>query len=348
LAWLQSRTQTVTAVGVVAALAVVAAVTGIQLSHLYSSLVAHCQAGCDLATSQFLSHDNFLQGALTLLVRLTPPLFGIFWGAPLVARELESGTYRLAWTQSTTRSRWILTKLATGALATVLVMGVLVLTVTWWYRAIDAVGTNQYDVFDARDIAPISYAVFAFAAGTVIGAVIRRTLPAMAATLGIVVFARIATMLWVRPHLLPPLHKTMSLLNTDQFGFISRNGSAVELVTKGSAPGNSWTLSSQLLTSSGHRATSAQLVAFVHQYCPAFGLPPGGGPTGHKLLQGPPGGLAAVQACRSQAAQTFHLLVTYQPATRYWPLQWLETGVFLALAALCAAGCYWWVSRRTT
>lgn len=345
-AWLQARTQTLGTFAVLAALAVVAAITGVELSHLYNSLVAHCTTGCNLATDQFLSHQRFLQGALTLVTRLIPPLFGIFWGAPLVARELETGTHKLVWAQGVTRARWLLTRLAVGGAATVLAMGVLMLTVTWWYRAVDAAGTNQYDVFDARDVAPIGYALFAFAAGALIGAVIRRTLPAMAATLGTVVFARIATMLWVRPHLLPPRHLTTSLLNADQFGFMSRNGGQLQLAANGAAPSNSWTLSSQFVTSTGHRATGAELAAFVHQYCPLVGLPPAGPPSGHRLAA-PPKGIEAMQACRGQAARTFHLFVTYQPAGRYWTLQGLETGLFVLLALLCAGGCYWWVTRRT-
>jgi hypothetical protein len=38
--------------------------------------------------------------------------------------------------------------------------------------------------------------------------------------------------------------------------------------------------------------------------------------------------------------------ITYQPARRYWPLQWIETGIFLALAAMLAGFCYWRVGRR--
>jgi len=40
----------------------------------------------------------------------TPALLGIFWGAPLIARELETGTCRLAWNQSVTRTRWLTVK----------------------------------------------------------------------------------------------------------------------------------------------------------------------------------------------------------------------------------------------
>jgi hypothetical protein len=117
-AWLQSRMQTLIAAALLIALALAAAITGVQLSHLYNDLVAHCRTGCDLATTRFLSHDKFMDQTLDILARAVPALLGIFWGAPLVAREFETGTDRLAWTQGVSRSRWLITKLSLGGLAT--------------------------------------------------------------------------------------------------------------------------------------------------------------------------------------------------------------------------------------
>jgi hypothetical protein len=344
-AWLQARAQSLSGVAIVAILAIVAAITGIQLSHLYHSTVVSCQSGCDLAINHFLSHDNFFQSALNFLLRVSPAILGVFWGAPLVAREFEAGTYRLAWTQSVSRSRWVLTKLAIGALATVIVAGAFTLTVTWWFRGLDhAGGSNQFDVFDARDIAPIGYALFAFMLGAFVGAVARRTLPAMAVTLGGVIFARIATMLWIRPHLMPAVHKTMSLNQVGGFGFEIRNGGQATLVAKGDAPSNAWELSSHLVTNSGHQATSSQLAAFVRQFCPNIGLPPGVPARGEGIKA--PADPGVFDACRAQAGKLFHVAVTYQPANHYWPIQALEFGLFAVLALACAGGCYWWVTRR--
>jgi hypothetical protein len=350
--WLQYRTQTLTTFAVLAALAGVAAITAVQLSHLYNDLVAHCTTGCDLATNQFLSHDHFMDQVLDIVARAAPALFGIFWGAPLLARELETGTYRLAWTQSVSRTRWLLTKLVVVGLITALVAGLLSLTITWWYGSYHGLSSTRYGVFDRRDIAPVGYAVFAFALGALAGVVIRRTVPAMAATLGGYVLARVATSVWIRPHLLSPLHETLSLSNAGptsraQLGIGSTNGSAVHLFAKGAGPPNSWTLSSHIVTGNGHVASSAQLAGFVHQYCSGVSLvgpPPGGGAA--PQAGGP--GLDAGRACLDHAAQTFRLLVTYQPASRYWTFQWLETGIFLALALGCAAACFWWITRRSS
>ena len=344
-AWLQSRTQTLTVLALLAALAGGAAITGVQLSHLYSSLVAPCHTGCDLATAQFLSHDHFLDQAFNILAQVAPALIGIFWGAPLLAREFEVGTYRLAWTQSVTRRRWLVTKLGLVGLTSVTVAGLLTLTITWWYRALDTVSTNQYGVFDRRGIAPIGYAAFAVAAGALIGVVIRRTVPAMATTLAVFVFARVATTLWVRPHLLSPLHKTMALTAGGQFGFASTNGSSVALFASGSGPHDAWTRSSQIVTHNGHTATTAERVDFLRQYCPKVANPPelSSGHINHPVAAVD----SAAQACSSLAARTFHLVVTYQPADRYWTFQWLETGIFFAAAVLAAIGCYLYVIHRT-
>lgn len=343
-AWLQARTQSFVVGAILAALAITTAITGVQLAHLYSSLITPCKTGCDLAQNDFLSHDQFLQNTLVLLMRLAPAVIGIFWGAPLLTRELESGTFRLAWTQSVSRTRWLLTKFAVVGLAAVAVSGLLSLMVTWWFRAIDLVNLNQFGTFDMRDVAPIGYGAFAFAVGALLGAMIRRTLPAMAATVGAFVFARIAVTLWVRPHLLTPRHMSSSVLTADQFGFMIRNGGSPVLVAKGSSGPNSWTLSSHFVTSSGHVASSHELSAFVQHFCPSVALPP---PVSVDPGAVKAGRLEAMDTCRLAAARTYHLVTTYIPAGRYWTLQWLELAVFLALTALALVGCFWWVTRRT-
>jgi hypothetical protein len=347
-AWLQSRTQTLVTAALVGVLVVVVAVTGVQLAHLYDSLVAHCASGCDLATSRFLAHQEFLDKTLDLLARLAPAFFGVFWGAPLIARELETGTYRLAWTQSVSRSRWVATKLGLGVLLTAAVAGALTLAVTWWYRDIDKVSTVPFGVFDRRDVVPVAYAVFAFAAGALLGVLIRRTVPAMAATLGLFVLVRVVVATWVRSHLQPPLRETLSLAGSGpsapvHLGLgLSSNGGPVQLFASADGPKGAWTLSNDLVTSSGHVVSPDEAAAFLHQHCANIGPDIAARAAGNAVA-GPDLG----RVCLNEVARTYHLLITYQPANRYWTFQWLEAGLFVALAALCAGACYWWVTRRT-
>jgi hypothetical protein len=66
-------------------------------------------------------------------------------------------------------------------------------------------------------------------------------------------------------------------------------------------------------------------------------IPAGGLRTGHNPQ-------AVFQACI--ASFHLHQAVTYQPESRYWTLQWIELGLFMALVLSLAALAIWWVRRR--
>ena len=342
--WLQSRTQTLVAAFVLAALAVVAAITGIQLSHLYATLVAHCRTGCDLATSQYLSHDQVMARALDLIAQAAPALIGLFWGAPLVARELESGTFRLAWTQGVTRTRWLVTKLAVAGAASAAAAGLLSLLVTWWSSPFDKLQANRFSPgwFDQRGLVPIGYAAFAFALGVTAGVLIRRTLPAMASTVVAFVAARLALTEWVRPHLAAPARLAVAL-DPGRTGFGSTGSGPETLQPDPPRLADAWVYSTQVLDKAGHALTNA----FLTKTCPSIGGPAvvneGSGRT-----QVPVDKQHALQDCVARVSAVYHEVVTYQPASRYWRFQWYETGLYLALAVALAGLCVWWVRRRLT
>ncbi|WP_405530873.1 ABC transporter permease [Streptomyces canus] len=210
LTWRQLRMQTAVVAATPAVLVALLATTGPRLAGLRAT------AGRDLI-QQLTSADTTLYFAGAVTVLLVPALLGMFWGAPLVARELESGTHRLAWNQSVTRTRWLLAKfIFTGGTA-VAAAGLATLAVSWWSSPIDqavaAGGSDSTDnfvphvdpaVFAARGIVPFGYAAFAFVLGVTLGAVIRRTVPAMATTLATSTALQIAMPLWIRPHLATP------------------------------------------------------------------------------------------------------------------------------------------------
>src|SRR3984957_19429138 len=179
--------QAVVAAAALAVVAVVLALTGPDLAHLYDSTIAGCAAhrDCSTAATDFTGADGPLQVFLDFLVLVVPLLIGMFWGAPLVSREFESGTFRLAWTQGVTRTRWLALKLALGALVSMAVAGLLGLMATWWSSRLDQVNAAPFDTlrFGVRDVVPIGYAVFAFVLGATAGLVFRRVLPAMLTTL---------------------------------------------------------------------------------------------------------------------------------------------------------------------
>lgn len=147
----------------------------------------------------------FLVSASPVLPALSslPLLVGAFIGAPLVARELEQGTYLLAWTQGVPRRRWLLAKL--GLLLGLSCLGFAALAglMAWWSAPVDPV-VGPWLTFDVGGLVPFAYAFFALALGVAAGAIVRHTVGAMFATGAIFVAVRLAVA-QLRPHFLPPL-----------------------------------------------------------------------------------------------------------------------------------------------
>ena len=40
--------------------------------------------------------------------------------------------------------------------------------------------------------------------------------------------------------------------------------------------------------------------------------------------------------------------LTFHPASQFWPLQWVETGIFVGLAGLLVGFSFWWLRRRAS
>jgi hypothetical protein len=346
VAWRQFRTQALVTLGLLAASAALVLVTGLHLRDVYSSLGgAHCAARNDCTALS--GHDTMLADLLRPALLAIPVLLGMFWGAPLLARELESGTYRLAWTQSVTRRHWLSVRVALVGVAALAVAGLVSWLVSWWFQPLDAVNLNRFDpsVFTARGVVAIGYAGFAFALGVAFGALTRRTLPAMAATLLGFVAGRIAFTLWVRPHLLASRHVLFPLTHGDSVGFLGTPSSVNVFASTPTIP-NGWALSATLVDRARHALNTAQLHDLLLRTCPtlATGLPqnPGAGAT-----KGPAGLTGGTFLhCLHALSHHLQLLVGYQPPSRYWPLQALETGIFLAAALAVIGATIWRVGRR--
>jgi hypothetical protein len=289
-----------------------------------------------------------------------PGIIGIFWGAPLVARELEGGTFRLVWTQSVTRTRWLAVKLGVVGLASVAVAGLSSLILTWWASPLDRARMDSFATFDQRNIVPIGYAAFAFALGVTAGTLIRRTLPAMATTLVAFVGFRLAVTNVLRPHLIAPAHLAAALDPTTM-GYGSTNSGPPILEPSPPNIANAWIYSTRILDKAGHALTPQFLATAcpqLHVGSPADAASGRGAAsgglglaTGHGSRQAvavPAGAQSALQDCVVKIGATYHQAVTYQPATRYWAFQWYELAIFLAGAAILASVSFWWVRRRLT
>ena len=168
-----------------AAFAVMIVVTGDQVSNQFHAAQLGCAAGHGCRHLGGLFMGSKVVGFLVIATLGTPVLVGLFWGAPLVAAEAEAGTTQFAWMQSVTRKRWLVVKIGWMLLAAAIWGGVISALVTWWASPTNAEQLNQFDPgrFDIMGIVPVGYSVFAVALGVTAGALLRRTLPALAVTL---------------------------------------------------------------------------------------------------------------------------------------------------------------------
>jgi hypothetical protein len=339
LTWRQYRPQAITALAAMAAYAVLLAATGPHLAALFAARgLDGCHSGCTDLAGRFAMSLNrngytvlFLFSAGINL--LAPLLIGLFWGAPLIARELETGTAALVWNQSVTRTRWLAVKLAAGGLAAMAVAEALAFMHDWWEAPINQAVTDgaSFNIAPSRfselnfvthGAAPLGYAAFAFALGVAAGALFRRTLPAMAVALAIFIGLQIAMPLWVRPNLAPPDHTiipvtSLSLNSAAPYGQNNANFTAYADIVPGQP--NAWLLTSGPVNATG-QATSTT---------PA-------GCTGT--------GPAAFLGCLG--SHGIRESISYQRASRYWPFQLAETGLYLALALALAGYCFRQLSRR--
>jgi hypothetical protein len=342
LTWRQFRMPALVIFAVVGALGIVLAVTGPHLADLYNADKVNFldQIGVD-------GINKLLYLAGLALAYAAPPVIGAFWGAPLIARELEAGTHRLVWNQSITRHRWLATKLGLTGLASIAVTGLLSLAVSWWSSSIDravADGTQSGvfnlprivpAIFGARGVVPIGYAAFAFALGVAVGLVVRRSVVAIAVTLAAVVAVQIVMPLAVRSHLVAPVQTdiTITATNIRGIGGDPATGRIDRIDVKAGGPGD-WMLSNHTINAAGQVA--GVLPSWVTQCLPGPGV----------AKTSPESSPQSVKACFARLAdEGYRQRVTSQPASHFWALQWRETGIFLALALLLTGFCFWRIRR---
>jgi hypothetical protein len=303
LSWRQHRGHLLGAVLGIALLAVAyLAMRGSLVAYLRDSGLTSCLAqpneGCGNLIGGLRGKYPGLLDALPYL-NLAPALVGLFWGAPLVAGEVESGTYRLVWTQGVGRQRWLWTKVTLLAAGCV-VFGVASGVVDRWfldpYLTAGAISPVQRNWFGLLGVAPAGYALFAFALGAVVGTYVRRTLPAMMVTLAVFVPVRVA---WeqVRYRLLSPVRVVYPLDAARPPGVTRQD----------------WRLD---LTGLVDRAGTTIGPEQAGQWCTSsIGADKGG-----------------MDSCLAEhGVRQFDW---YLPATRFWHLQLLDTAVFAALAGL--------------
>jgi hypothetical protein len=342
LTWRQLRSSAAAAAASLAVLAAILALTGPALADDFSALRTTCDAdqfSCMTLGQQFFDDHRSSFLAVGALVYALPAVAGLFWGAPLITREVEAGTHLLVWNQSVTRTRWLAVKLGLVGVATMVVAGLGALAVTLWASPLDKTAAADFPrmaplLFAARGIVPVGYAAFAFALGVAVGMLARRTLPAMAITLAVFVAVQIAMPALVRPHLVSPVRSAIEISDANSPGFgVERVGPDRVHVT--AADTGAWILSSRTVDASGNPVDAVDVSRFSQPCDPRPGDPE---PAEH--AQDPR------QCFFAEASELgYRQEVTYQPASRFWPIQGIETGLYLALALGLAALSLWRIRR---
>jgi hypothetical protein len=276
-----------------------------------SVTAASCAAARQMLAGQgYLSTENTFAGVL----QAVPALAGIFIGGPLLARELESGTFRFAWTQGCGRLRWTVSRLVPLAVLVAAGTAALSLVISWYaqpFLAADATSVFRSTLFDLRGVDLAAWTLAAFTIAALAGLLIRRTVAAMAAAAAAWGGLFAVTSIYLRVRYEAPL------------------------VVRGqaSAPGGDgvpWVLKRWMTGPDGHVLSAPAMGRAVSQARSALGTRSGPAATAHWLAR--------------------HGYITWQrvqPPGRFWHFQLIESGWLLALALVLGAATIWLVRRRS-
>jgi ABC-2 family transporter protein len=316
LIWRQHRTEVCVLGLLLGTFGIALLVLGTQAHDLFPGGPGRCAGVSDVdgaCAASFRRLDDQYGYVENLLAAfyLVPVVIGAFLGAPLLARELEDGTWQLAWTQAVPRMRWLAAKLVALAGVTVVLIGMFTAVLTWFRQPFDAwEGRFQYDAFDLEGLVPVAYALFAFGVATAAGAILRRSLPAFGVAFGAFLAARMSVALLARPAYATPLTSMKPVPaggSTDRFvpGFAD------------------WMIEHGYADATGRRLSST---AYYELEAAADRA-----------------GTSLNQFLHARGIQQFGV---YHPADRFWTFQLIEAALFTAAAAVLIGVVVWRVRRR--
>jgi hypothetical protein len=326
MAWTTWRLHRIALCGAIALFGVGAiwlTIRGLQMHHAYNAVAACRPAGsglCRGVADQFL--NSYLPGVgPTLgLLQVFPALVGAFVGVPVLARELETGTFRYAWTQGFGRTRWTVAKLAPLAIAVTVAAGTFSMLVSWYVQPLWGAGDDNGPlyptIFDLRGVALAAWTLAAFAIGVLAGFLIKRVTPAIFATFATWSGLAFLTGAFLRGHYESPLISTNPNFNI-------RAWVVSQVWSEGGKPA-SLSMINQTLQAVDVRAVTPG------QFQPGPATPPTVDPV-HYLVQ-----------------HGYALVTTYQPDSRFWSFQLIEGSWLVVLSVAILGSAVWLVRRRAT
>ena len=317
VAWRRYRTSVAGSVALVAVVSLYLVIRGLQMRSAYAAVQAcapQASARCGFLFDQFHNAygDVGLAGALLVWA---PGVIGAFTGAPLLARELEMGTFRFVWTQGAGRMRWLLALLVPGALGVAGLSALLGVLIRWYEQPLLQSRLQQRfrtNIFPLTGLAIVGWALAAFALGILAGLVIRRVVPALAATLVVWTGLALLTGTLLRAHYETPLTTNRLQLPAHDLWI-----------------GQWW-------TRGGVRVGDAQ----INQVLEGIGVHANGGGFQAKA------GAQFTDPVQYLFQHGYTQWTSYQPDSRYWPFQWIEFGWLAALSVALLGITLWLVRRR--
>jgi hypothetical protein len=325
MAWVTWRQHRLAMAGVAALFGVATVyllVTGLRMYHAYAAVTACRPAGsgtCRQVADNFLNSYAYGAGITGALMQVIPALIGAFVGAPVLARELETGTFRYALTQGFGRTRWTVAKLAPLAVTAMVAAGAFSLLFSWYFQPIfgagDENGPLYPTVFDLRPVALVGWTLAAFAIGALAGLLIRRVIPAMFATLAGWAGLAFVTGAYLRRHYEAPL--------------VTSNPN---VAPRARVLSQWWSL--------GGKPASLSMINQTLRPVDVQAVTPG------VFQPGPATPANFGDPVQYLTHHGYAQLTIYQPASRFWPFQWIEGGWLLALSLLLIAATVWLVRRR--
>ncbi len=317
--WRRYRFTLISVLGILAVLTVSLFIAGQHARTAYEALqTCHPKSAANCRYLDETFHNTYGSiGFLGTFLMLLPGILGAFAGGPLLARELETGTFRYAWTQGVGRMRWAAALVVPGAVGIAMIMVSFGAVITWREQPLIEYGaTTRLDVaiFPVSGLAVAGWAMAGFALGVLAGLLWRRVLPAVATAFGVWFGLAYLAAKDLRPHYLAPLQTTSLNLSSHNF-FVS-----------------------QWWTKAGVRVSDSE----INRILQALGADVSGNQVKVHVSSG-----GAPDPIRTLIQQGYTQVTSYQPVSRYWTMQWIEFGWLAAFSLVLLGATFWLLHRRT-
>jgi hypothetical protein len=250
-------------------------------------------------------------------VMLFPLVIGVFVGAPLLSREIQSGTFRFTWTQGVGRTRFLVTTLVMFLGVTAVSACALGALLGWYAHLFELAGVEsqwQSGLFDTTPVTLVAWALFALVLGTFIGALVGKTVTSMAATTLGVGGLFVASFMDLIHRLL-----AISPLSTSEISpFGIGLGTLNTYGGRGLGPSGSWLVRAWYTGPGGHVLGTGAAQKLLYQLASMKD--------------------SSVQPTRWLALRHYAFWVSYQPASRFWIFQGIVGVILVGLSTLILLG----------